>query len=1180
MAERSAGADWQVEALKDLLRSAPGLSLDESDSTQLADLAVTLAAGILEASQALESDEDRERRLMLSQLLDAPDTQLFSTALTDRVHRSQAPQAAVRILTDLLKRTNGGKSFPTVDRLQMRAARMFGPVVPKLTQKALMHRLREEASPYLWDAEKLSDGLARAHADGIFVNLNFLGEEVLGNQEARARLDAYLELARREDIDALSLKLSAIEPHLELRALDQTVATLLGRVRLVVEAGVARRGGPPLLYFDMETYHDLPITLALVERLLREAPKAARLGVAVQAYIPEALTAVERLARGSAERVKNGGVPLRLRLVKGANLQMETVLASQRRLAVPIFPNKGQVDAHFKRVMRKAAAEAKLGHITLGVGSHNLFDVSYALLLREILALEARLDLEMLQGMAGSVGSIITRLAGGILIYAPAVAEESFSSAVSYLVRRLDENTAPENFMRDAPRMQKDDEAFRRQKARFLRAVSDSYTDVPATFRNQNRMLESETGLTAPRLAEPFENAADTDFTQEANRDYFARQLEARKSDEHLLVEPLIFGARDAGERETTQGFDPSRPGWSYKLVLADRNDIAQAISTASEHSPYWLAKSQTERAELLFRVAELLEKRRGALVSAMVLDAGKRVEEADVEVSEAVDFARYYARAALELEDNLGPRGVTVVTPPWNFPLAIPLGGALAALVAGNTVILKPAPETPLVAFLATKICHEAGIPQEALGFVPCRDEIAEPLIVDPRVRAVILTGATDTARLFRRMRPHLQLFAETGGKNGAYVAQVSDREQAIFDCVRSAFGHAGQKCSALSFLVLHREVYESEAFKRSLVDATKSLPVGSAWDPRSIVTPLINPPRGALARILRVGEEYGTWLLRPEVDPENPRLLSPGILWGVKPNSFPHQAEFFGPILSVMCAEDIDDALSILNSTNYGLTAGLFSLEESDIERFVNGIEAGNIYINRGVTGAVVGRQPFGGHKASSFGPGAKAGGPDYVRQMTVCRASSHQERKLLESREEDYERAFDVYFRGLTPGTAVVGEENYLRYLPGKTAVVLGPGAEPLDIRFALKAKRLCRASFPLFILSGEHAARIGHILGAERSGSVTLGGDDLVARAKAAGAERLRLVGLPSTELEKAACEANITIIRDPVSDVGRQELVIYLRSQSVSHAFHRHGNTSVHALSRLKLALERTWDVEP
>lgn len=1175
VAKGSDGAHEHIYSfLKELLAKARELSLNETDSASLSRLAIALAGGILDASRSLESAEDQERRSALSQLLDAPESQLFSTALTDRVHRSASPSAAVRVLKDLLNRTGGGKNFPAVDRIQLRAARMFGSVVPKLTQRALIHRLVEEASPYLWSArnDALAQSLSNAHARGLSVNLNFLGEEVLGQKEANARLEAYQSLASRSDIDALSLKLSAIEPHLELRCLERTVAALYGRVGLVIEAGGTRKGGPPLLYFDMETYHDLPVTVALMERLLREAPPSARLGIAIQAYIPESLTAVRRLAAESAERVKNGGVPLRIRLVKGANLQMETVLASQHRLAVPIFPAKDQVDAHFKRVLRKAACEAERGHISLGVGSHNLFDVAYAILVREVISKNAVLEIEMLQGMAGTVGLVVSELTGRLLIYAPCVEEESFSSAVSYLVRRLDENTAPENFMRDAPRLERGDTAYAIQERRFLDAVIESYADPPITFRTQNRATEAQAGATAAPLTEPFENAADTDFTREVNREYFARHLEALRSDDALRVEPLICGADSAGGRETTDGFDPSRPEARYTLVLAHQEDISRAISIASEHSAYWLARRTKERAQILMNVADLLETHRGALVAAMVLDAGKRVQEADIEVSEAVDFARYYARQALELEENLDPRGVTVVTPPWNFPLAIPLGGALAALVAGNTVILKPAPETPLVTYLATKLCYDAGIPAEALSFVPCRDETAKQLIVDPRVRAVILTGATETARLFRRMRPDLPVLAETGGKNGAYVAPVCDRELAIVESVRSAFGHSGQKCSALSFLVLHREVYEDESFKKALVDAAKSLPVGSAWDPRSVVTPLINPPRGPLAQILKVGEEYGKWLLRPEVDRTNPRLLSPGILWDVKPGSFPQKAEFFGPVLSVLCAEDLKEALLILNSTSYGLTAGLFSLEEADHEIFVNGIEAGNVYLNRGITGAVVARQPFGGHKASSFGPGAKAGGPDYVRQMTVCRASSLGGRKLLENREEDYDRAFDSHFRDLIPGTEVVGEENYLRYLPGRTAVVFGPQAEPMDIRFALKARRLCRADAPLLVLAGKHAGRIGHILGTERSSSITGEGAHLVARAKELGVERLRVIGTPSSDLLKSAGESDITVIADPVSDVGRQELPLYLRSQSVSHTFHRHGNTSLYALSRLKAAL--------
>ncbi len=1171
----TAQARADTSDFEEILERASHLTLHEEDAAELSILAARLADLLLRLALKRETARSREARQALGQLIQSPETQLFSTALTDRVHRARSPAAAVRVLRDLLKATGGGKSFPAVDQLQLRAARMFGPVVPRLTQKALFHRLREEASPYLWEAEDelLTQSLRHAHAKGADVNLNYLGEEVLGNAEASERIATYCQLAQRSDIDALSLKLSAIEPHLEVRALEETVARLVSRIQPILDASRTREGGPPLLYFDMETYQDLSVTTALVEALLSTAPPTARLGVALQAYIPESLPTAQRLAEASKRRVQAGGVALRIRLVKGANLQMETVLASLHRLDVPIFPQKVLVDAHFKRVLRTIADAAGHGYLTLGVGSHNLFDIAYALLVRHMLQLEGRLDLEMLQGMAGTLGEVVAELVGSLLLYAPAVTDDHFSSAVSYLVRRLDENTSPENFLHDAPQLTPGGDAFIKQEERFKEALQESYRDVPVTLRTQNRGATSHEPETARPLSKTFENAADTDFTRQANRQHIDQCLDALLLHGSLSVEPLIAFASEPSSREKVPGFDPSRPGAPYLVALANQDDIERAISNATNYAPYLLARKPKERALLLLRVAELLERDRGKLIAAMVLDAGKRVQEADIEVSEAVDFAHYYARAALEIEDNLDPRGVTVVTPPWNFPLAIPLGGALAALAAGNPVIVKPAPETPLVAFLAVRLCHEANIPKEALAFVPCRDESARKLIEDSRVQTVVLTGATATARLFRTMRPDLVLMAETGGKNGAYVAPVSDREHAVVEIVRSAFGHSGQKCSALSQLVLHREVFEDESFRRALLDAVKSLPVGSAWNARSVVTPLIHPPAGALLRILESGEKYGTWLLRPAIDKENPRLVSPGILWGVEPGSFPQQTEFFGPVLSVLRADSIEEALSIINSTPYGLTAGLFSLEEGDHDKFVNGIDAGNVYINRGITGAVVGRQPFGGHKGSSFGPGAKAGGPDYVRQMTVCRASALKQERVLRTREDDYEKAYEDHFAKLVPGTSVVGEDNYLRYLPGRTAVVLGAGAEAMEIRFALSARRICRCDFPLLIVAGEDADRTRQVLGSEGIRSVTDHAAELAEHAKALGVERLRVIGTPPKELFDEANRQDLTVICDPVSDVGRQELALYLRSQCISYAHHRHGNTSFRRLSRLEEALD-------
>ena len=334
-------------------------------------------------------------------------------------------------------------------------------------------------------------------------------------------------------------------------------------------------------------------------------------------------------------------------------------------------------------------------------------------------------------------------------------------------------------------------------------------------------------------------------------------------------------------------------------------------------------------------------------------------------------------------------PLGVVVVAPPWNFPLSIPAGGVLAALAAGNGVILKPAPEAVLVGWHLAQALWDAGIPSEALAFLPCPDgDVGRGLITDPRVDAVILTGSVETARRFLAWRPALTLFAETSGKNAMIVTALADRDQAIRDLVRSAFGHDGQKCSAASLAICEAEVYEDEVFRRQLRDAAASLPVGDAWDPASRITPLTQPPGEALRRALTTLDEGEAWLLEPRRLGTGERLWSPGIKLGVRRASFFHRTECFGPVLGLMRAENLDEAIDLADDTPFGLTSGIQSLDDREVDRWVERIHAGNLYVNRPTTGAIVGRQPFGGWKASSVGPGAKAGGPNYVLQLARWR------------------------------------------------------------------------------------------------------------------------------------------------------------------------------------------------
>jgi len=389
----------------------------------------------------------------------------------------------------------------------------------------------------------------------------------------------------------------------------------------------------------------------------------------------------------------------------------------------------------------------------------------------------------------------------------------------------------------------------------------------------------------------------------------------------------------------------------------------------------------------VLRRAARVLEAHRAELIEVAAAETGKVFAEADVEVSEAVDFAGYYAASAAELDAVPGarfePSRVTVVAPPWNFPIAIPAGGVLAALAAGSGVVFKPAPQARRSAAVVAEALWEAGVPRELLALVDIDEgELGRELITHDAVDRVILTGSWETAALFRSWRPDLPIQAETSGKNAMIVTPSADLDLAVADLVRSAFGHAGQKCSAASLAILVGPVGRSKRFARQLVDATRSLRVGWPSDPLSEIGPVIEPPQGKLAWALTTLEPGEEWLVAPRQLPDGDgRLWTPGIRVGVKPGSRFHTEEFFGPVLGIMYAPNLDEAIRLQNAVDYGLTAGLYTQDPDDLARWLARVEAGNLYVNRGTTGAIVQRQPFGGWKRSSVGTGAKAGGPNHL-------------------------------------------------------------------------------------------------------------------------------------------------------------------------------------------------------
>jgi RHH-type proline utilization regulon transcriptional repressor/proline dehydrogenase/delta 1-pyrroline-5-carboxylate dehydrogenase len=776
------------------------------------------------------------------------------------------------------------------------------------------------------------------------------------------------------------------------------------------------------------------------------------------------------------------------------------------------------------------------GAVRVGVASHNVFEVAWAITQAGLRGAADRVEIEMLEGMAPALAETVAARLGALLLYAPIVDRRDLESAIAYLVRRLDENSGPDNFLAHQFSLTIGSPVWSAEVARFRRSVDERHRMVVPTRRVQDRAAE------AGRQIEPdggFANEPDTDFIIAANRKWIAGHVAEIQRAGLGEYRPVV-GGQPAGGSASRPGIDPSRPGRpAYHWRPAGDDEVGAGIIAAREAGEEW-AQDPAARRRALLGAADALARRRGQLLAVMAFDAAKTVREGDPEVSEAVDFATYYAGHIPAADDRSAPLGTVVVASPWNFPLSIPAGGVLAALAAGNAVILKPAPEAVAVAGALVEALWEGGIPRNVLQFVPCIDgDASRRLITDPDVDAVVLTGSWDTARMFLHWRPRLNLHAETSGKNAIVITATADLDEAIADLVHSAFGHAGQKCSAASLAIVEASVHDDPRFLRRLTDAVRSLRVGRASDPVTSMGPLIRPPEGPLLDAfshLQAGER---WLLRPRALDEHGYLWSPGVKTGVAPGSPFHLTECFGPVLGVMRAADLEEATEWQNQPHYGLTAGLHALDPHEIEWWRERVEAGNLYVNRGTTGAIVRRQPFGGWKRSVVGPGAKAGGPNYVASLRRPNPAGQAVGGQGESAyRKSLQRAWDV-MRVPEDPTGLAAEANVFRYRPLRLALICaGEGAAEGDVARARAA-----------------AAVVGV--------TVEFGGEaEVQVAAKAdrdSAPDKIRFLGTVSNQTRLAAVDAGRWVDASPVAADPQRELLHWVREQAVSERLHRHGN---------------------
>ena len=1089
------------------------------------DDSVYLATDLIELAQKKEKTKDRRRKKQFSRILNNSKTIETTMHLTDEIMRVSSPNAAGKILRDINKKvTLKGLGF--IDFLGLKALILISNIFPGFARYVVKTRVKLDSKGIISNSErnKLKNYIKKRKEEEIDININVLGEAVLGEEEAENRFKEILSVMELDEVTYISVKISAIVSQLKEVDHEGSVNRVAKKLRTIYSKAIEEN---VFVNLDMEEYRDLAVTIDVFKKVLDEERfENLFAGIVLQAYLPDSHLAFEDLTTWAKKRYEKTGARVKVRIVKGANLAMERTEAELNGWEAGPYQSKEEVDASYARLINTAIDHQIKDFVTIGVASHNLFHVAFAKKLAEIRGCNEQVEIEMLEGMANPEALAVKERFGSVLLYSPITSDEDFPSAVAYLVRRLDENTSDENYLRASFDISPGNKQFNQQAKRFIDSIHMSHVVNTDSRRraeqNKTREVSFEEGV--------FANQSNHDLTN-------PKFIELIKNKEYMFGEtliPVVVSGKEYLNLDHKNGIEPGKSGktlYSYNISTKDLIDDALRIAKFEQNN--WEKTSIEKIKEIMGNCAKIMEEERPKLIAAMMRDGGKTIAESDPEISEAIDFVRFYALSAEHIDKDSSATGVVVVAPPWNFPYAIPMGGIVAALVSGNSVVFKPAPETVLVAWELVNQLWEAGIPKSVLHFVPTEDnEVGKYLITHKDVDTVVLTGSYETALLFKKWKPTLRLLAETSGKNSIVVTGSADIDTAVKDIIDSAFGHAGQKCSASSLAIVEESVYNNPAFFKQLKDAVTSLKVGDPSDLSTSVGPLISPVNKNLSKVIQELEEGEEWLVEPK-QLESVYTWSPGVKINIQPGSWSHQNEWFGPVLGVMKAKDLKQAVDFQNSVEYGLTAGIQSLSEQECEYWIENVEAGNLYVNRTTTGAVVNRHPFGGWKKSSFGPTAKAGGDHYV--------SMFRKYKLVENLETlryELKRTWEEIGNKSIKIGDTKSERNFKRYIPYKDVLVV------TDDDFSKEHEDLISFVAELLKINIKTVS-MNTLLAEESTLDMTI-------------FEKIRWLST-NKKIPTHIFNSGATVDERGMTQSGSQELLCWVKEQSISITNHRYGN---------------------
>ena len=1200
-------------------------STDSATSeTELALEAVETVRGWIAGSADVTTSRSAAR---LARGLAVPRGAEFAFGLLDRVVRPENLRVAGRSLEALSRQIPD--ALPAGQRIAIALAGGFAPLLPWPIVSFTRKILRQRVAHLIVDAnhKHLDRRLRELRTPGICLNLALLGEAAHSEMEADRRLAQTRRLLARADVDHISITVRALNSQLNPWAFEATVIRVVERLTPIFEQAAE---ASKFISLDMHESRDLDLTIEVFRRLLEQPTlQNFEAGIVLQAYLPDSLRAMQGLTTWAIKRRTAGGAGIRVGITRGANRSLETIEANTHGWPLAVFSDTSGTDTNLVDILEWSLTPERTDAVRLSVASENLFDIAYAWRLARHRQVEDRIEFEMLLGpgtspanrpanssansAASSQAYTIARDVGGLRLYTPMVDNDEFDSAIPYLTRRLDEATRrwSENsseFTQGADRAN-----FEERAERFLRSFAEraaqrqDYADVSAAEplpigRTQDRRVLAPVAPvdTAPRA---FVTDQITDPSLAANRQW-GRELLGR------------IAASTLGESE----IDAAR--------VADQSALESLVQSTIAAGHNWGERRADTRATVLNSAAEALGAFRAELIEVLASETGKTIAEGDVEVSGAIDFAHFYAESARELDRvpdaEFVPSRLTVVVPSWSSPVASAAGSVLAALAAGSGVLLKPPHQSRRTAAVLIAALHAGGIPRDVLALVDLEEgHLAERLMTHAGVDRVLLTGAWETALLLRSGKSDVPLRAESNGKNAIIVTPSADFDRAVSDIVTSAFGSAGQTASAASLVILVGSVGTSVRFRRALIEAVTSLTVGYPQDATTQMGPLIEPPRPRVLRALTTLMPGETWLIQPGVLDDSDagavssaatgRLWSPGLRDGVAPGSDFHLTDYPAPVLGIMRAANLAEAIVLQNEPPYGLAAGLQSLDAAEIAEWIDTVDAGNLFVNRNITTAMASRQPAGGWKRSTLGASAKTGGPNYLltlgswqaifsepSQSVKIRGISEPVITLIEAAQPGMgflefdrvragalsdQRAWEEHY-GVASDVAQLGfERNVLRYLPVPVMIRLSEKASSAQLVRLLAAAT--RAGAAVAISSAVPVAaglvrlfasdssplqvtavivetdESWHVRVAEKERSFDEPSSALVGiqlfEQRGSAARRIRLIEGDAVALSTVlGAESEITVYSGEVTTSGRLELLPFVREQAISITVHRYG----------------------